>query len=57
VHAHVFPRYEWEPAERVGRAVWLYDPAEFYSDAAALGPRHDELRRLITSNLGDLTLR
>ncbi|NYF17037.1 diadenosine tetraphosphate (Ap4A) HIT family hydrolase [Microbacterium sp. AK009] len=25
VHAHIWPRYEWEPRELVWRPVWLYD--------------------------------
>ena len=49
LHAHLFPRYEWEEAVHIGRPVWLYDPDEFYGPEAALAPRHDELRgRLVT---------
>ena len=51
LHAHVFARYEWEPADRVGHPVWRYDPAEFYGPAAALSSRHDSLRARITSEL------
>jgi diadenosine tetraphosphate (Ap4A) HIT family hydrolase len=51
LHAHVWPRYEWEPPELVGRPVWLY-PVERWSDpATTLGPEHDELRAAITRNL------
>lgn len=51
LHAHVWPRYEWEPAELVGKPVWLY-PAESWTDAAtALGPRQDALRAAITAHL------
>jgi diadenosine tetraphosphate (Ap4A) HIT family hydrolase len=53
LHAHVWPRYEWEPAELVGRPVWLY-PAERWSDPAyALGAEHDELRADIARRLRD----
>jgi diadenosine tetraphosphate (Ap4A) HIT family hydrolase len=31
LHAHVFPRYDWEPAERVTRPVWTY-PEENWSN-------------------------
>ncbi len=31
LHAHVFPRYAWEPAERVTRPVWTY-PEENWSN-------------------------
>lgn len=51
LHAHLFPRYEWEPPERIGHPVWLYDPKEFYGPEAALAPRHDDLRGCIRSHL------
>ncbi|HEY1704997.1 MAG TPA: hypothetical protein VGG75_35310 [Trebonia sp.] len=27
LHAHIWPRYEWEPADLAGKPIWLY-PAE-----------------------------
>ena len=54
LHAHLFPRYEWEAEEHVGRPVWLYDPAEFYGAGAALSARHDKLRRRIVAELAAL---
>lgn len=51
LHAHLFPRYEWEPADHVGRPVWLYDPEDFYGPDASLAPRHDALRSRIVSEL------
>lgn len=39
LHAHIFPRYEWEPRERREDPVWLYpdsasaDPNVAYSEA------------------------
>lgn len=51
LHAHIWPRYEWEPRELMTRPVWLY-PAERWQDpATALGPQHDEIRRLILDRL------
>ncbi|MFD0008552.1 HIT family protein [Streptomyces sp. NPDC127178] len=51
LHAHVWPRYEWEPAELVGKPVWLY-PADRWSDERfRLGPPHDALRDVISSEL------
>lgn len=51
LHAHVWPRYEWEPAEIVGKPVWLY-PAERWRDpVTALGSDHDELRADLTSEV------
>ncbi|MCW2758360.1 MAG: diadenosine tetraphosphate hydrolase, partial [Nocardioidaceae bacterium] len=50
-HAHVWPRYEWEPAEIVGHPVWGYPRTHWSDPAHALGPQHDELRALITQRL------
>ena len=53
LHTHVFPRYEWEPAEIIQRPVWLY-PVERWSDPeTALGPQHDPIREAITARLTD----
>lgn len=54
LHAHVWPRFEWEPPHLVSRPVWLY-PAEKWSDEQfALGPQHDGLRRAIAGELDAL---
>ncbi|MEU3791733.1 diadenosine tetraphosphate hydrolase [Streptomyces fructofermentans] len=54
LHAHVWPRFEWEPAGLVGRPVWLY-PADRWSDeGSVLGPQHDALRNGIASELDRL---
>ncbi|MEU3275675.1 HIT family protein [Streptomyces antibioticus] len=54
LHAHVWPRFDWEPEELVGRPVWLY-PSERWSDPEfALGPRHDVLRAAIGEELDRL---
>lgn len=51
LHAHVWPRYDWEPADIVGRPVWLY-PVERWSDpTTALGAEHDELRAELTAEI------
>jgi diadenosine tetraphosphate (Ap4A) HIT family hydrolase len=54
LHAHVWPRYEWEPPERVGWPVWLY-PADRWGEEHALGSRHDPLRAAIAAELDRLT--
>ena len=47
LHAHVWPRYAWEPEALVKRPVWLY-PVERWTDASTvLGPQHQELRETI----------
>ena len=56
LHAHVWPRYDWEPPSRVGYPVWLY-PAERWTDPqTALGPQHDSLRAAITLELARLAV-
>ncbi len=51
LHAHVWPRYGWEPAELLGLPIWLYPPEKWRDPATALGPQHDALRAAITENL------
>lgn len=54
LHAHIWPRYEWEPGNIVGKPVWLY-PAERWRDpVTALGPGHDDLRAGLTSEVDRL---
>ncbi|MET9096957.1 diadenosine tetraphosphate hydrolase [Streptomyces cyaneofuscatus] len=54
LHAHVWPRFEWEPSDVVSRPVWLY-PQECWSDEQfELGPRHDVLRDAISNELDRL---
>jgi diadenosine tetraphosphate (Ap4A) HIT family hydrolase len=54
LHAHVWPRFDWEPADRVRRPVWLY-PRERWSDERyALGPQQDALREVIGGELDGL---
>jgi diadenosine tetraphosphate (Ap4A) HIT family hydrolase len=54
VHAHVWPRYEWEPAELVTRPVWLYERDRWRDPATALGDQHAELRARIEVELDAL---
>lgn len=54
LHVHVWPRFEWEPAELVGKPVWLY-PRERWSDEQfKLDSQHDVLRDAIGSELDRL---
>jgi diadenosine tetraphosphate (Ap4A) HIT family hydrolase len=57
LHAHVRPRYEWEPAGLVGRPAWLYPPEHWTDPATALGPQHDDLRKALTTELDKLATR
>ncbi len=54
LHAHIWPRYEWEPPELVGLPVWLYPPERWRDPTTALGPAHDDLRAALTAAVGDL---
>jgi diadenosine tetraphosphate (Ap4A) HIT family hydrolase len=51
LHAHVWPRYEWEPPAIVRKPVWLYPAAKWSDPSSALGPEHDSLRAAITRHL------
>ncbi|NYF16594.1 diadenosine tetraphosphate (Ap4A) HIT family hydrolase [Microbacterium sp. AK009] len=38
VHAHIWPRYEWEPPELIWRPVWLYDLVSWKNPATRSPP-------------------
>jgi diadenosine tetraphosphate (Ap4A) HIT family hydrolase len=52
LHTHLFPRYEWEPRERLEHPVWLYpyavsaDPNVVYSEEQH-GQLRQQLRELL----------
>ncbi|MQY05287.1 diadenosine tetraphosphate hydrolase [Actinomadura macrotermitis] len=54
LHAHVWPRFEWEPPDLVGRPVWLYPRSRWSDEQYALGPQHDPLRKEIGNELDRL---
>ncbi len=53
LHAHVTPRYEWEPPEIVGWPAALHHWTKLAADPATkpLGPEHDELRRELAAEI------
>ncbi|WP_354637737.1 HIT family protein [Kitasatospora camelliae] len=51
LHAHIWPRYAWEPADLVGMPVWLYPEESWTGEESRLGPRHDALRAAIGAEL------
>lgn len=54
LHAHLFPRYSWEPAERQAGPVWGY-PRESWDDPKhALGPKHDRFADSLTREINKL---
>jgi diadenosine tetraphosphate (Ap4A) HIT family hydrolase len=54
LHAHVWPRYEWEPENLVGWPVWLYPEERWTGKEFALGPQHQALREAIGAALDRL---
>ncbi|MBP2580445.1 diadenosine tetraphosphate (Ap4A) HIT family hydrolase [Streptomyces sp. PvR006] len=54
LHAHIWPRYAWEPAELVGMPVWLYPRERWTDERYALGPQHETLRGAIGDALDRL---
>lgn len=54
LHAHVWPRYDWEPAEIVTRPVWLHPVQRWAEPTSRLSPRHGELRAALLRALRDL---
>ncbi|MFL0411986.1 hypothetical protein ACH0AH_12480 [Microbacterium paludicola] len=54
LHAHIWPRYDWEPPEIVGDPVWLYPRERWTDPATALGPRDDALRAALVAEVNRL---
>lgn len=54
LHAHIWPRFEWEPSDGVGRPVWLYPQERWSDEQFKLGPQHDALRDAISNELDQL---
>jgi diadenosine tetraphosphate (Ap4A) HIT family hydrolase len=48
LHAHVTPRYTWEPEDVVGWPASLHHWTGRVDDSHALGPEHDGLRARLT---------
>ena len=51
LHAHVFPRYDWEPEELLLGPVWRYPPDRWTSPRDAYSEEHEPLREAITVHL------
>jgi diadenosine tetraphosphate (Ap4A) HIT family hydrolase len=49
LHAHVHPRYEWEPAEHRSLPVWNYPDRQHLRHR--LDTRHDDLRMMLKDEL------
>jgi len=51
LHAHVFPRYGWEPAELLAGPVWAYPSDRWTSPRDAYSDEHEPLRDAIAAEL------
>ena len=54
LHAHVWPRYDWEPADLVGWPVWRYPDDRWTDGRYALGDGHAALRAALEAELDAL---
>ncbi|MHC6627089.1 HIT family protein [Streptomyces globosus] len=54
LHAHVWPRYDWESADLVRLPVWLYGEEYWRGTEHELGARHEGLRTAIGEELDRL---
>ncbi len=54
LHAHLFPRYGWEPVELQGGPVWHYPRDRWTSPRDAYSEEHEPLRQAITEALARL---
>ena len=51
LHAHVTPRYHWEPADVVGWPAALHHWTQQVTGEHALGPQHDGLRTELAAEI------
>lgn len=54
LHAHVWPRYGWEPSDVVRMPVWAHPRQRWTDPGSRLGPAHDGLRRELTDAIASL---
>ena len=55
LHAHVVPRYDWEPAERITQPIWTYPTEQWRDMPLDYDPaRHTSLRDKIRAALQEV---
>ncbi|MGH3378580.1 MAG: hypothetical protein ACRDP6_28025, partial [Actinoallomurus sp.] len=54
LHAHVWPRYDWEPTEFHDHPVGRYPDERWDEQETRLGPQHEQLRAEILAELNRL---
>lgn len=52
LHAHIFPRYDWETPERKSKPVWLYHESNWFNEEKCYNPvKHEKIRNDIFTYL------
>lgn len=52
LHAHIFPRYEWEKEERRKMPVWLYDASNWFDEEKQFNPeKHGKIKGALSDYL------
>lgn len=54
LHAHIWPRYDWEPADLVNGPLGRYPEHHWHDSTTVLGPRHDPIRAALRTELDRL---
>ncbi|WP_442864643.1 HIT family protein [Arthrobacter sp. HY1533] len=55
LHAHIWPRYQWEAPEMRSKPVWLYPGTNWSDPATSLNSSHDPYRFGITAQIKELS--
>lgn len=56
LHAHIFPRYEWEPEDKKPYPVWQYGDLWHWKELQYSDPKHASLRNEITIKMQELMI-
>jgi diadenosine tetraphosphate (Ap4A) HIT family hydrolase len=55
LHAHIFPRYDWEPEERIPKPVWLYTEDHWFDPKYQFSvEEHGEMKEKLAQKLNEL---
>jgi len=51
LHAHIFPRYEWEPEDKKPYPVWQYEDLWHWAELQYSEGKHGQLKKQLTEKL------
>ncbi|MCM3767698.1 HIT family protein [Neobacillus niacini] len=55
LHAHIFPRYEWEPEEKIPKPVWLYTEDHWFDRKYHFSvEQHGEMKETLSQKLNQI---